>query len=181
MSSILLFIWCYKWKLSLKVSCLLLVCCYRQVKGIVTQINLIIRFADSVVKLMLPRTGVVEISPSAVAPVCQAGDQLELTCTSSGTIHRWEVTVMMPQAMNFPLTPILSIGGTPQLVMINNSTFTASKLSGDGSLPLMSRIMVNPVSAVLNGTVVNCFEGSSSTESVATTTIRIIDPGQFGM
>jgi hypothetical protein len=28
--------------------------------------------------------------------------------------------------------------------------------------------------------VVNCFEGSSSTESVATTTIRIIDPGQFG-
>jgi hypothetical protein len=28
--------------------------------------------------------------------------------------------------------------------------------------------------------VVNCFEGSSSTVSVATTTIRIIDPGQFG-
>jgi hypothetical protein len=28
--------------------------------------------------------------------------------------------------------------------------------------------------------VVNCFEGSSSTESVATTIIRIIDPGQFG-
>jgi hypothetical protein len=36
------------------------------------------------------------------------------------------------------------------------------------------------VSTGLNGTVVNCFEGSSSTESVATTIIRIIDHGQFG-
>ena len=32
----------------------------------------------------------------------------------------------------------------------------------------------------MNGTVVSCFEGSSSTESVATTTIQIIDPRQFG-
>ena len=129
---------------------------------------------------MLPHTGVVEISPSAVAPVCQVGGELELTCTSSGTIHRWEVTVMMPQTMTYELTPILSIGGMPQLVMINNSTFTTSKLSGEDSLPLMSRIVVSPVSAALNGTVVNCFEGSSSIESVATTVIRIIDPGQFG-
>jgi hypothetical protein len=36
------------------------------------------------------------------------------------------------------------------------------------------------VSTNLNGTLVNCFEGTSSTESVATTTIRIIDPGQLG-
>ena len=70
---------------------------------------------------MLP-AGVVEISPSPVAAVCQEGDQLELICTSSERIH----------------------------------------------------------SANLNGTVVNCFEGSSSIVSVATTTIRIIDPGQFG-
>jgi hypothetical protein len=129
---------------------------------------------------MLSHTGVIEISPSAVAPVCQAGDELELTCTSSGIIHRWEVTVMMPQTMTYALTPILSIGGMPQLVMINNSTVTASRLTGDGSLPLMSRIVVNPVSAALKGTVVNCFEGSSSTESLATTTIRIVDPDQFG-
>ena len=48
------------------------------------------------------------------------------------------------------------------------------------SLPLISRVVVSPVSSGLNGTVVNCFEGSSSTDSVATTTIRIIDHGQFG-
>ena len=31
--------------------------------------------------------GLVEISPSPVAPVCQVGDQLELRCSSTGIIH----------------------------------------------------------------------------------------------
>ena len=89
---------------------------------------------------------------------------------------------MISQTMPFVLTPLSSNGpgGTSQQVTINNSTFTTSRLSGPNSLPLISRIVVNPVSANLNGTVVNCFEGSSSIVSVATTTIRIIDPDQFG-
>ena len=57
---------------------------------------------------------------------------------------------------------------------------TFSRLSSQGSSPLVSRTVVSPVSRDLNGTVVNCFEGISSTDSVATTTIGIIDPGQFG-
>ena len=88
---------------------------------------------------------------------------------------------MTPQTTTYELTPISFLGpGDDQVVVINNSTFTTSRLSGPNSLPLMSRMVVNPVNANLNGTVVNCFEGSSSTVSVATTTIRIIDPGQFG-
>ena len=89
---------------------------------------------------------------------------------------------MISQTSPFVLTPLSSNGpgGMSQLVRINNSTFTTSRLSGRDSLPLMTRMVVNPVSAALNGTVVNCFEGTSSTESVATTTIRIIDPGQLG-
>ena len=89
---------------------------------------------------------------------------------------------MISQTSPFVLTPLSSngAGGTYQLVMINNSTLTTSRLSDRNSLPLMTRMVVNPVSAVLNGIVVNCFEGTSSTESVAITTIRIIDPGRFG-
>ena len=90
---------------------------------------------------------------------------------------------MIPETMTSTFTVISSgIGpsGVPQQVRINNSTFTSSRLSGPDSLPLISVIMINPVSSDLNGTVVNCYEGSSSTESVATTTIQIIDPGQFG-
>ena len=83
--------------------------------------------------------------------------------------------------MTTTLMPISSIGpsGVPQQVRMNNSTFTTSGLSDPDILPLMSRMTVNPVSSGQNGAVVNCYEGSLSTESVATTTIRIIDPGQL--
>ena len=89
---------------------------------------------------------------------------------------------MISQTTPFVLTPLSSNGpgGTSQQVTINNSMFTTSRLSSQDSLPLMTRIIVSPMNANLNGTVVDCFEGSSSTVSIATTTIRIIDPGQFG-
>ena len=126
-------------------------------------------------------TGVVEISPSSVVPVCQAGDQLHLTCTSSGTFHRWEFTVF-PESMTYPSTPVTSAGtsGVSQTLTISSSTITFSRLSAQDSSPLISRVVVGPVSSGLNGTVVNCFEGISWTESVATTVIRIIDSQQFG-
>ena len=120
----------------------------------------------------------VEISPSAVAPVCQVGDELELTCATTGIFLRWEITVF-PENMTHVATPVSSVGssGIPPPLMIGSSTFNLSRLSGPDSSPLMSRMVVNPVSSGLNGTVVNCFEGSSSTDTVATTTVQVIDPG----
>ena len=90
---------------------------------------------------------------------------------------------MIPQTMTFTgIAVFASIGpsGAPRQVMISGSTFTASRLFGSDSLPLISRMTVNPVTSDLNGAVVNCFEGSTSINSVSATTIRIIDPGQFG-
>ena len=83
---------------------------------------------------------------------------------------------MIPETMTTRITVITSIGlsGVPPLVTINNSTFTAPRLSGTDSLPLMSRMTVSSVSRSLNETLVNCFEGSTSTDSVATSTIYII-------
>ena len=127
-------------------------------------------------------TGVVEISPSVVAPACQVGDPLELTCTTTtGIFHRWEFTVF-PENVTHTTAPITSIGtsGVPPPLTISTSLFTFSRLSGQNSSPLISRMVVSPVSGGLNGTVVNCFESASSTDSVATTTIQIIDPGRFG-
>ena len=123
-----------------------------------------------------------EISPLAVAPVCQAGDELELTCTTSGTVHRWKFSVF-PENMTYITVPVQSFGasGVPTTPLtISTSMIVFSRLSGPNILPLISRMVVSPVSSGLNGTVVNCFEGISSTESIATMTIRIIDPGQFG-
>ena len=76
--------------------------------------------------------GVVEISPSAVAPVCQIGDLLELTCnTTTGMFHRWEFTVF-PENMTYTTMPITSIGtsGVPTSTLtINTSMITFSRLS----------------------------------------------------
>ena len=125
--------------------------------------------------------GVVEISPSGVAPVCRVGDQLELMCTSSGTIHRWEF-IFLPENILHTTAPVSSAGtsGVPQPLTVSGSMITFSRLSGQDILPLISRAVVSHVTNGLNGAVVNCFEGVSSTDSVATTTIRIIDPGQLG-
>jgi hypothetical protein len=124
---------------------------------------------------------VVEISPSPVAPVCQAGDQLELMCnTTSGFEHRWELTIF-PENVSYTRRPVTSIGvsGIPTSPLsIGTSTITFSRLSGQNILPLVSRITISPISSALNGTVVSCFE--LDTNLVATTTIQIIDPQQFG-
>ena len=88
---------------------------------------------------------------------------------------------MMPKTMTSTIAIYSSSSpiSVPLVVMINNSTFTATRLSGE-NMTLMSRMTINSVNNGLNETVVNCFEGTSMTESVATTTITVIDPGQFG-
>jgi hypothetical protein len=123
---------------------------------------------------------VVEISPSPVVPVCQAGDQLELICTAtSGIEHRWEFTVF-PENMTHTARPVTSLGvsGIPPPLIIGTSTITFSRLSGHNVMPLVSRVTVSPVSSALNRTVVSCFE--LDTNLVATTIVQIIDPRQFG-
>ena len=119
--------------------------------------------------------GVVEISPSAVAPVCQVGDQLELRCTTTtGMNHRWKFTVFPENITHTSYVTSFGMSGTPPSLTISTSMITFSRLSGPNSLPLVSRIVVSPVSSGLNGTVVNCFEGILSTDSVTTSSIYII-------
>ena len=67
---------------------------------------------------------------------------------------------MMTKTMT-SIINVLSYTGSGQspVVRLNNSTFTAPRVSGLGNLPLMSRMTINPVNSGLNGTVVSCFEG----------------------
>ena len=110
-----------------------------------------------------------EISPSVVAPVCQAGDQLKLTCSVIGMFLRWEFTVPGAQ---MPSTSIVTAGGSsgvPPPVMVNSTRLTFSRLS---TQPLTSRMIINPIREGLNGAQVNCVDVEVS-ESAATT-IRIV-------
>ena len=116
--------------------------------------------------------GVVEISPSEVAPVCQAGDQSELTCSVTGIFLRWEFSVPGAQ---MPFTALVSAGGpsgVPPPIPVNSTIFTFSRLS---TQPLTSTMTISSVSEGLNGIQVNCVDIESS-ESAATT-IRIIADG----
>ena len=127
--------------------------------------------------------GVVELSPSPGAPICQAGaDQLELTCnTTSGEalVHRWEFTVFPENVTHAAGRPVESIGvsGVPPNLRVNTSTITFSRLSGPNVLSLISRATINPVSSIFNGTVVKCIDNMNS---VATTTIQVVHSQQFG-
>ena len=113
-----------------------------------------------------------ELSPSEVALVCQVGDQLELTCTTSGTFLRWELF------NNASLTRLVSSAGataTLQPLTINSTTATFSRVSAQGVLPLKSSVLINPVTASLNGSIVTCVDIASQTREMSSTTIRIMD------
>ena len=91
-------------------------------------------------------TGSVEISPPEVAPVCQVGDQLELTCSVAGVFLRWQFTVILEDGQAITFTPIVTAGGSsgvPPPRMANSTTFTFSRLS---TQPLTSTATINPVS-----------------------------------
>ena len=120
-------------------------------------------------------SGVVEISPSGVAPVCQIGDPLELTCNTSNTLHTWQFTAIPESgsAVNYTrLVSSVGSSGVSSLPIIINTTIviTFSRLSNQNVLPLISRMLISNVSKGLDGVQVECV---AATE-VATTTIHII-------
>ena len=120
-------------------------------------------------------SGVVEISPLGVAPVCQAGDQLELSCNTSNMIHGWRFTAISESgpAVNYTrsVSSVGSSGVNAQPITINRTIIiTFSRLSAQNELPLISRMMINSVSEGLSGVQVECV----AAPEVATTTIQII-------
>lgn len=123
----------------------------------------------------------VEISPSGVAPVCQAGDQLELTCSVTGVFLRWEFTVILDDGSATTIMPVITPegpNGVPPPLMVNSTSFTFSRLSTQDNSPLILAMTINPVSEGLNGVQVRC-EDVGASESV-NSTIRIVDTRDQG-
>ena len=93
-----------------------------------------------------------------VAPVC-LGDQVNLTCTASVDSIEWRFTVVNEQGRHEPFTTFSTSRG-PSLqsapIVVNSTTFTLMRGSGERDLPLISTLSIDPVSIGLNGTVVNC-------------------------
>ena len=124
-----------------------------------------------------------ELSPSVVAPVCEAGDQLELTCNSSSPLHTWQFTVISERGAAMTYDALIQSAGpigvlNPQPLIVNSTIiFTFSRLSTEDDLPLISRMIINNVSKGLNGVEIQC----SDTRMInsATTTIHIIGGASY--
>ena len=98
-----------------------------------------------------------------------SGDQLELMCTTTGMFLNWSYSLIPDGRV------IQSTGQSDQnyVLTVNNTVFTIYRLSDPNSLPLMSRLLIRPVSDDLNGTVVTCVDLEASISS--STIINIVD------
>ena len=84
------------------------------------------------------------------------------------------------QGRDEPFTISTSSGPSQQSapIVVNSTTFTLIRDSGEGVLPLIFTLSIDPVSIGLNGTVVNCTDPRNMLIS-ASTTIQIIDTSQL--
>ena len=70
---------------------------------------------------------------------------------------------------------IRSTGGTLSPLEVNSTIFNFSKTSAGDDLPVMSRLLISPVSSGLNGTVINCEDLDTAEVSSTTVIIRETD------
>ena len=121
-------------------------------------------------------SGAVTLSPSGVAPVC-SGDQLELMCTITGDLLQWSFSVFRGNettAIDFRRTITPTSAEMLQLV-VDSLVFNFSRISAPDSMPVISTLVISPVSRRINGTVVNC-ENVGERE-VSSTTIIVGERG----
>ncbi len=128
------------------------------------------------------------LSPMTVAPVCRVGDPLSLTCTASIDFIIWSVSRvneqgMLEKAINDEPINSEDLLQMLQPIVTSLATFTFTRTSAQGELPLISTLSIDSVSISLNGTVVRCIDGRSQEENnlmtgSTTCTIQIIDTRQ---
>lgn len=106
-----------------------------------------------------------------MAPAC-LGEQLKLTCTTTGAVIEWKVTFN-----DLPYSRLVSTTSAASNLSVSNIVFTFTRISSQNSLPLISVLLVNPVSTALNGSVVNCVDRETSRSSV--TIISVVDGYRF--
>ena len=115
----------------------------------------------------LGNTSTITLSPSGVAPVC-SGDQLELTCTTTEELLQWRFSVIRgneTSATEFSRT-VHSTGGYLSHLEVNSIMFNFSRTTSYDSVPVVSTLLIGPVSNSLNGTVINCVSSEVSSTTI---------------
>ena len=111
--------------------------------------------------------------------VCEGGE-LSLTCSTNETLLSWTSSPLQnEQGQVRTFTRSISSSGVSQqmsTLMVNSTLFNVSRVSGRNESPLVSRLVIGPVSVGLNGTRVNCTERAMNNENtaVAFTTVYVL-------
>ena len=119
--------------------------------------------------------GTVMISPPGTAPVCD-GDQLELTCSITGSQVEWSV-FGIPENQ----TTVVRYGrrllnvqsGQIQPLIVNSVLFNFSRISPPDSQPLITTVLTRPVHNDVNGTEVVCQD--RVTRNSSSTIVNVIN------
>ena len=123
----------------------------------------------------------VTISPSQTASVCR-GAQLELTCTTTGSLLEWSF-LLVPEGEKTarPYARVLHSQSVPATsdLEVNSIIFIFLRISAEGSLPVISRLLINPVTDELNGTLVNCTDVLASETTSTSVSIMNEDLGKL--
>ena len=116
------------------------------------------------------------LSPITVAPVCDIGDPLQLTCRASVQFISWSIMVINDEGRLEDITAFSNSIDTAQQsssIVVNSSTFSFIRISDQGASPLISTLTIDSVSMDLNGTAVRCMDANNPMTS-ASTTIHIL-------
>ena len=119
--------------------------------------------------------------------MCRVGDPLQLMCTASLQFIQWNIVVTNEQGMEEEITVSRNSRDSsppPRERIINSTTFTFSRISAEGILPLISTLAINSISISLNGTVVRCRDAdinNSGTMTSTSTVIKIISNSELAI
>ena len=106
-------------------------------------------------------TGIIGLTSTEPALVCCTGESFEVTCNTTEQNLRWQVTYGEPaktETRHMGYNSLAS-SGTPLVIDADSSTvITFSRISYQGVLPLVSRILIHNVSERVNGTLISCTE-----------------------
>ena len=123
--------------------------------------------------------------PYEKAVICQ-GEQLELTCTTNATFLRWILSLQIEHGTVQTYSRYISLTDVTQQAsswVVNSTSFNVSRVSHQGKPPLVSRLLIDPVTIDLNGTKVNCTEVDTTMNNpdiamvMASTIINVIGEG----
>lgn len=115
----------------------------------------------------------VTLSPYGVAPLC-CGGQLELMCTTRTGLLEWRFTInnrATTGRLSHLTHYILSTGSTEDnraQLIVSSTLFNFSRISDENSSPLVTRLLIGPVSVGLNGTEMICVDMESYNSSTLT-------------